>query len=124
MAFVRRGGQKSLRLHFDTSVLGALTDPGAERPTVVARQLLRAVLGGVHTAVISNIVQEELGRAPAEIRRAILHEVREIEFELMTEGVESVRLFEKYLVELPALGQPQDAASGPCRERPPGLSTA
>lgn len=92
-----------MRLYFDTSVLGALTDPGVERPTVVARQLLRAVLGGVHIAVISNIVQEERERAPAEIRRAILHDVREIEFELVTEGVES--------------GRSQDAAGRPFRRR-------
>jgi hypothetical protein len=54
-----------VRLYFDTSVLGALTDPGGERPTVVTRRLLRAVLDGVPDAVISNIVQEELERAPA-----------------------------------------------------------
>jgi hypothetical protein len=51
----------------------------------------------MHEAVISNVVQEELERAPAEIRRAILSEVGEIEFELVTEGVESVRLLEGYL---------------------------
>jgi 5-methylthioribose kinase len=86
-----------VRLYFDTSVLGALTDPGDERPTGVTRRLLREVLDGVHTAVISNVVQEELERAPVEIRRAIVHEVREIEFELVAEGDESVRLFAEYL---------------------------
>jgi hypothetical protein len=86
-----------MRLYFDTSVLGALTDPGAERPTLVTRQLIRAVLGGVHEAVISNVVQEELERAPAEVQHIIRSEVTEIEFELVIESVESVRLFEEYL---------------------------
>jgi hypothetical protein len=65
-----------VRLYVDTFGLGALIDPGDERPTVVTRRLLREVLAGVHEAAISNIVQEELERAPGEIRRAILHEVR------------------------------------------------
>ncbi len=86
-----------MRLYFDTSVLGALTDPEDERPSLVTRRLLREILGGAHEAVISNVVQEELERAPAEIRRVILHGVREIEFELVTESVESVRLFGEYL---------------------------
>ncbi len=86
-----------MRLYLDTSVLGALTDRGAEPATSATGRLLRAVLDGMHEAVISNVVQEELERAPAEIRRAILSEVGEIEFELVTESVESVRLLEEYV---------------------------
>jgi hypothetical protein len=56
-------------LYFDTSVLGALTDPGRERSAVVTRRLLREVRDGVHEAVISNVVQEELERARPDIRR-------------------------------------------------------
>jgi hypothetical protein len=43
---------------------------------------------GVHDGVISNVVQEELERAPADLRQAILREVREIEFELAVEDAE------------------------------------
>ncbi len=84
-------------LYFDTSVLGALTDPGDDRRVAATRRRLREVLGGADKAVIPNVVQEELEGAPAEVRRLILEEVREVEFDLVTEGVESIRLFEEYL---------------------------
>jgi hypothetical protein len=47
--------------------------------------------------VISNVVQEELERGPADLRWAILQEVGRIEFELATEDLESRALFGEYL---------------------------
>ena len=64
-----------MRLYLDTSVLGAVTDPGGGRPTVVTHRL-RELRQDTHEAVLSNVVREELERAPAEVQRAILDEVR------------------------------------------------
>ncbi|MGH7631698.1 MAG: hypothetical protein ACREOF_20380 [Gemmatimonadales bacterium] len=80
----------------DTSLLGAVTDPGGGRSTVVTHRLIDELRRGTREAVLSNVVQEELERAPAEIQRAILDEVSEIEFELVTEDAESIRFFAEY----------------------------
>jgi predicted nucleic acid-binding protein len=85
-----------LRLYFGTSVLGALTDREDRRRITVTRRVFQSVDEGIHDAVISNVVQEELARAPAGLRRAILEEVREIEFELVAEDADSGRLFAEY----------------------------
>lgn len=85
---IRRAEGEGVRLYLDSSVLGAVTDPGGERSPVVTRRLLDELRQGTHGAVLSNVVQEELERAPAEIQRAILDEVRAIEFELLTEDAE------------------------------------
>ena len=86
-----------MRLYLDTSVLGALTDPEDERRLAVTRGLFRAVAAGVHQAVISNVVQEELERAPANLRQAILREIHRVEFELAVEDTESRTLFGEYV---------------------------
>ena len=86
-----------MRLYLDTSVLGALTDRHDERRLASTRMLLSAVRDTTHEAVISNVVQEELERAPAELRRSILTEVRDVEFELVTESSESGQLVAEYL---------------------------
>jgi hypothetical protein len=86
-----------LRLYLDTSVLGALTDREDQRRLMVTHRVFRMVAEGTHEAVISNVVQEELDRAPADLRRAILEEVRQIEFELVGEDTDSRRLFGEYI---------------------------
>jgi predicted nucleic acid-binding protein len=86
-----------MRLYFDTSVLGALTDREDPRRIEVTRGLFQAVTDGIHDGLISNVVQEELGQAPADLRQVILQEVNRIEFELVTEDVESRTLFAEYV---------------------------
>ena len=78
-----------MRLYFDTSVLGALTDRDDERRLILTRGLLRAVSDAVHEGVISNVVEEELQRAPADIRESIVREISAIGFELVVEDDES-----------------------------------
>jgi hypothetical protein len=46
--------------------------------------------------VISNVVQEELERAPANLRQSILEGIRGLELELFVEDLESRRLFAVY----------------------------
>jgi len=85
-----------VRLYLETSVLGAVTDREDPRRVAITRRLLRAVAAGHHEGVISNVVQEELERAPADLREAILHEIRAIEFELAMEDAASRVLFAAY----------------------------
>jgi predicted nucleic acid-binding protein len=62
----------------------------------VTRSLLKAISATDHIALISNVVQEELEQAPADVWRLILDEIREIEFELVLESEESRILFSAY----------------------------
>lgn len=77
--------------------MGALVDREDPRRPALTRQILRAVAAGVHEAVISNVVGEELERAPTEIRDALLRAVKETPFELVAEDAESRSLFVEYL---------------------------
>lgn len=86
-----------MRLYFDTSVLGALTDVEDERRLAVTRELLQSVADGVHEGIISNVVEEELEMAPADLREAIIRQISVIEFELSIEDEESRALFGEYL---------------------------
>jgi hypothetical protein len=47
--------------------------------------------------VISNVVNDELGLAPEDLRREILDEFRHVEFELAVEDSVSARLFAAYV---------------------------
>ena len=85
-----------MRLHLETSTLGALADWEDPRRPALTRQLLRGIVGAVHEGVISNVVQEELERAPAEVRR-LLSEIRATPLELVVEDEESRGLFVQYL---------------------------
>ncbi len=78
-----------MRFYFDTSVLGAVTDREDPRRIEVTRKVLQSVADGFHEGVISNVVQEELEQAPADLRRVILQEINRIEFELVGEDLES-----------------------------------
>ena len=85
-----------MRLYFDTAVLGALADHEDLRRVTLTRGLLGAVGKGVHEAVISNVVQEELERAPARVGKLVLPELRAVEFELALEDEASIVLFAEY----------------------------
>ncbi len=85
-----------MRLYFDTSVLGAVLDREDERRIAVTREFLQTIAAGTHVGVISNVVQEELEQAPAQVREAIIAEISGFEFELLLEDEESQRLFAAY----------------------------
>ncbi len=85
-----------MKLYLDTSVLGAVLDREDVRRVSVSRAVLQGIAGHVHVGVISNVVQEELERAPEDARRAILSEIRAIEFDLVLESDESRKLFSAY----------------------------
>ena len=85
-----------MRLYLDTSILGALTDRGDERRLGLTRGLLQRLSEETDVGVISNVVQEELERAPANLRQSILEGIRGLELELVAEDLESRRLFAVY----------------------------
>jgi len=86
-----------VRLYLETSALGGLADREDPRRPALTRQLLRAVADRVHEGVISNVVQEELERAPAEVRKTLLAAMQGIPLELVVEDAESRSLFVEYL---------------------------
>jgi hypothetical protein len=85
-----------VRLYLETSVLGALTDLEDPRRPTLTRKLLNAVSGGVHEGVISNVVQEELAKAPAEVQGIIVSELQPVSLELVLEDEDSRSLFVEY----------------------------
>ena len=78
-----------MRLYFDTSVLGAVLDREDERRIAVTREFLQTIAAVTHVGVISNVVQEELEQASAQVREAIVAEISGFEFELLLEDEET-----------------------------------
>ena len=86
-----------LRLYLDTSVLGALTDPGPEERLVATRGVLAGLAKGLWEGYISTLVLEEIERAPKTAREKITNELRKGFLTVLGESDESVRLAEKYV---------------------------
>jgi hypothetical protein len=84
-------------LYFDTSVLGALTDRGEKHRLDLTRALLRDAANGVHIGIVSNIVNEELEQASADVRKIIREGLQSVEFEVVVEDEESRVLFGEYI---------------------------
>jgi len=83
-------------LYFDTSVIGAIFDKEILQRREITRRLLDAIVEGKHTGIISNIVLEEIERAPEELKGNLLTEVRNIPFLIITEDERSADLLEIY----------------------------
>jgi len=86
-----------MRLYIDTSVLGGLTDREDARRLAVTRKLLKAIAAGKHEGIISNVVLEELEKAPELVRHDIRHGLRSVEFEVVAENEQSRTLFLEYV---------------------------
>ncbi len=86
-----------LRLYLDTSVLGALCDPGPEERIRATRRLLDGLSGGVWEGFISALVLEEVSRAPETVRQIIAKELQESPFPVLEESVESIALARAYV---------------------------
>ncbi|GIX46071.1 MAG: hypothetical protein KatS3mg131_0282 [Candidatus Tectimicrobiota bacterium] len=65
-----------IKLYLDTSVLGALCDPGPEERLMATRHLLDGLRKGWWEGFISILVLEEVSRAPESIRQVIAQELR------------------------------------------------
>ncbi len=86
-----------LRLYLDTSVLGALTDPGPEERLVATRRFLDGLSRGLWDGHVSTVVLEEVQRAPKRVRDKISRELRKGYIMVLEESVESLRLSRVYI---------------------------
>ena len=85
-----------MRLYLDTSVFGALFDREIPRRIEMTRLLLDSIIKGKNTGMISNVVLEEIQRAPGDLKEKILEEVRKVPLEIISEDEASADLLEIY----------------------------
>jgi predicted nucleic acid-binding protein len=85
-----------MRLYLDTSVIGALFDSEMPQRIEITRSLLRSIIKGKHTGIISNIVLEEMERSPEEFKEKMIAEMRKIPLQIISEDEASADLLEFY----------------------------
>jgi predicted nucleic acid-binding protein len=85
-----------MRLYLDTSVIGGLFDSEMPQRIEITRALLRTIVKGKHTGIISNIVLEEIERSPEEFKEKIIAEMRKIPLQIISEDEASADLLEFY----------------------------
>ena len=86
-----------LKLYLDTSVLGALADPGPEDRLVATRRVLDGLSRGLWEGFISTVVLEEVERAPKKVRERIGRELRKGYLMVLEESGASIRLSAAYV---------------------------
>jgi len=86
-----------LKLYLDTSVLGAVCDPGPEDRLIATHRLLKGLVDGRWEGYISTLVLEELERAPDSVRETIAMELRRSPLVVLEESPESVALARGYV---------------------------
>jgi predicted nucleic acid-binding protein len=86
-----------VKLYLDTSVLGALCDPGPEERLVATRRLLDGLRERVWEGYISVLVLEEVARAHETVRHKIAQELEKSTLTAIEESPESVALARAYL---------------------------
>ena len=85
------------KLYLDTSVLGAVCDPGPMDRIVATRRVLDGIAHGRWAGYVSIIVLSEIDRAAAEIREKIGAELRMARRTVLEESSESVALARAYV---------------------------
>ena len=85
-----------MRLYLDTSVFGALFDREIPRRVEITRLLLDSIIKGKNTGMISNVVLEEIQRAPGDLKEKILEKIRKVPLEIISEDETSADLLEIY----------------------------
>lgn len=86
-----------VRLYLDTSVLGAVCDPGPEERLVATRQVLKGLVEGRWEGCISTLVLEEVEQAPESVREKIAMELRSRPLAVLEESPESLALAQAYV---------------------------
>lgn len=64
-----------IKLYLDTSVLGAVCDPGPEERLVATRRVLDGLRAGLWDGYLSVLVLEEISRAHEIVRQKIAQEL-------------------------------------------------
>jgi len=87
-----------LKIYVDTSVFGAIFDTEDISRVQVTKQLLSIIKTGLEfTPFISNIVVEEIEKAPLDIRRNLKERIKDISLEVLYETDDCVELVNEYL---------------------------
>lgn len=86
-----------VKLYLDTSVLGAVCDPGPDERLLATRRLLNGLLEGRWEGFISTLVLEEIDRAPDSVREKIAMELRRVPLVVLEESSESLTLAQAYV---------------------------
>lgn len=86
-----------IKLYLDTSVLGAVCDPGPEERLVATRRVLDGLGGGLWDGYISVLVLEEISRAHEIVRQKITQELEKSTLIVLEESPESLALARAYL---------------------------
>ena len=86
-----------LRLYLDTSVVGAVCDPGPEERVVATRRLLDGLKQGFWEGYISVLVLEEVSWAPDSVRQQITSELQGSSLSVLEESAESIALARAYV---------------------------
>ena len=86
-----------LKLYLDTSILGALADPGPQDRLAATRRLFAGLSSGRWDGYVSTLVLEEVERAPKAARDKIGRELRKGYLLVLEESLESLRLADRYL---------------------------
>lgn len=84
-------------MYLDTSVLGALADPDEGYRLDITRTLLKSFATGLHIGMVSNVVNEELEQASADVLDIIRGSLQGVELEAILEDEESRTLFAEYV---------------------------
>lgn len=87
-----------VKLYLDTSVLGALCDPGPEERVAATRWVIEGLVDGRWDGFISTLVLEEVERAPESVRQKIASELSKIPLSVLEESSESLSLAGAYLL--------------------------
>ena len=85
------------KLYLDTSVLGAVCDPGPADRIAATRRVLDGIAQGRWTGYVSVVVLSEVDRAALEIREKIGVELRRTRPTVLEESSESVMLARAYV---------------------------
>jgi len=85
------------RLYLDTSVLGAVCDPGPEERVAATMRLLQGLRGGAWDGYVSVVVLEEVARAPEPIRQRIITELQKTPLSVLEESSERLTLARAYV---------------------------
>lgn len=85
------------RLYLDTSILGAIADPGPEDRVAATRRLLTDVAAARWEAFISTIVLAEVDAAAEWIRRKIAAELARAPMIVLEETADSIELARRYV---------------------------
>ncbi len=87
------------RLYLDTSVLGAVTDPGTGVRAEATQNLFKALRSRQYLGCISVVVLEEIADAPSGVRLTIDSCTKGLDLEVAEETAECIALAKAYLDE-------------------------